>query len=139
MARRPFSSVSNLCLVIGIFFTVAATPAWSEDAQLNADASFDEFARTWIDTVNEQSVPAHPAAMIDDTGAQSGVVTVRKYGNGFTTELRETGREGAEYVGILQYDESIYNYREDNVDNCSKPATGAVTEIFRYDDGSWIY
>ena len=102
---------------------------------------FDRFARTWLDSVHDLSVPAHPAIMIDDESASgaSGVVTIRKYGNEFTTELRATGREGAEYVGILHYSESVYNCRENNIENCSEPSTVPVTEIFRYDNGRWIY
>ena len=71
--------------------------------------------------------------------SDSGVVTIRKYGDEFTTELRATGRDGAEYVGILHYSESVYNCRENNIENCSEPSTVPVTEIFRYADGRWIY
>ena len=141
MARRPHSSVSKLCLVIGIFSTSLATPAWSDDPELRPGESFEQFARSWIDSVNELGVPAVPAVMIDDPAARNGngVVTIRKYGYDFTTELRETGRDGAEYVGILHYNENIYNCRENNIENCSEPSTALVTEIFRYDDGRWIY
>jgi len=140
MARRPHSSVSKLFLATAIFFICVTTPAWSEEPQ-RGDESFDQFARSWMDTVNELGVPAQPAVMIDDpaVGNGNGVVTVRKYGNNFTTETREVGREGAEFVGILHYNESIYNCRENNIENCSKPSTAPVTEIFRYDDGRWVY
>ena len=57
MARRPHSSVSKLCLVIGIFSTSLATPAWSDDPELRAGESFEQFARSWIDSVNELGVP----------------------------------------------------------------------------------
>ncbi len=141
MARRSYSSISSLVLAIAIFFTVLATPAWSEDSQLRAGESFDEFARAWMDSVQELGVPAVPAAMTDGRNASSGsgLVTVRKYGDEFTTELRATGRDGAEYVGILHYSESVYNCRQNNIENCSEPSIVPVTEIFRYDDGRWIY
>lgn len=141
MARRQFSPISGLCLAIGIFSTVLAAPAWSEDPRDRADASFDQFARSWMDSVQELGVPASSATMIGDgiTRNRDGVVTVRKYVDNFTTELRETGREGAEYVGILHYSESVYNCRENDLENCSVPSTVPVTEIFRYDNGRWIY
>lgn len=140
MARHPRSSLPRTCLVIGIF-SVLASPSWSGDLQAGARDSFDEFARSWMDSVNELGVPAHPATMIDGSSTRSGdgVVTIRKYGNEFTTELRETGSDGAEYVGILHYNESVYNCQESNIENCSEPSTAPVTEIFRYDDGRWIY
>ena len=141
MAGRSHSSISRLLLAITVFFTVLATPAWSEDSQLRAGESFDQFARTWIDSVQELGVPAYPTIMIDDGNASSGsgLVTIRKYGDEFTTELRATGRDGAEYVGILHYSESVYNCRQNNIENCSEPSIVPVTEIFRYDDGRWIY
>jgi len=141
MARGSHSSISRLALTIVISFTVLATPAWSEESQLRAGESFDQFARTWMDSVHALGVPAHPAILIDDRNASngSGVVTIRKYGDEFTTELRATGRDGAEYVGILHYSESVYNCRENDIENCSEPSTVPVTEIFRYDDGRWIY
>ena len=79
MARRTHSSISRLALAIAVFFTVLATPAWSEDSQLRAGESFDQFARTWMDSVHGLGGPAHPAVMIDDGNASSdsGVVTSR--------------------------------------------------------------
>ncbi len=141
MARRQFSPISLLCIAIGIFSTVLASPAWSEEPRGRADESFDQFARSWMDSVQELGVPASPANALGDSDARGrdGVVTVRKYGEKFTTELRETGLEGAEYVGILQYSESVYNCRENDIENCSEPSTVPVTEIFRYNDGRWIY
>ncbi len=141
MARLSHSSISKLVLAIAVCFTVLATPAWSEDSELRAGESFDQFARTWMDSVHELGVPASPAIEIDDRNAPrgSGVVTIRKYGDEFTTELRATGRDGAEYVGILHYSESVYNCRQNNIENCSEPSTVPVTEIFRYADGRWIY
>ena len=141
MAHRQHLPVSRLSLAIGIFFTVLAVPAWSEDSQLLAGESFDRFAQSWMDSVQELGVGAQPAIMIDEDGEQNGagVVTVRKYDDEFTTELRSTGRIGAEYVGILQYNENVYNCRENNLENCSESSTVPVTEIFRYDDGRWIY
>ena len=141
MARRQHSPVSGLCLAIGTLFTVLAAPAWSEDPRDLADESFDQFARFWMDSVQELGVPAHPAIMIDDVSLhdRNGVVTIRRYANEFTTELRKTSRDGAEYVGILHYNESIFNCREDDTENCSEPSTVPVTEIFRYDEGRWIY
>ena len=142
MARRQLKPVSGLmCLAIGVFFSILATPAWSEDPQLRAGESFDQFAQSWLDTVQELGVPVHPTTMIGDDVVldRDGVVTIRKYGDAYTTELRATGRSGAEYVGILHYNESVYNCRENDIENCSEPSTVPVTEIFRYDDGRWIY
>ena len=65
MARRSYSSISRLVLTIGIFFTVAATPAWSEDSQV-AGESFDRFAQSWMDSVHELGVGAQPTTMIDE-------------------------------------------------------------------------
>ncbi len=76
MARRQHMPVSRLSLAIGIFFTVLAVPAWSEDSQLLAGESFDRFAQSWMDSVQELGVGAQPAIMIDEDGKQNGAGVV---------------------------------------------------------------
>ena len=148
MAHRPFSSIrGTLCLSVCFISLALSSPAWSGDPDLQASESFDEFARSWMGSVQELGVEGIPVVMIDEDTAvdrngprdRSGVVTFREYGDEFTTELRTTGREATPYVGLLHYTESVYNCRESDPRNCSDIATAPVTEIFRYEEGRWVY
>ena len=148
MAHRSFPSATRLLpLIASLFFIGTSAPAWSDEPGFQASESFDQFARSWMDSVHELNAGPQPAIMIDgetgqdDTGQRdhSAVVTFREYGDEFTTELRETGRDAAPYVGLLHYTESIYNCLENDSRNCSEPSTVPVTEIFRYQEGRWIY
>ena len=72
-------------------------------------------------------------------GATSSVVTYRDYGDDFTVELRPTGHAVAPYVGILRYQEQVFSCRNLGSNDCSLSSQIPVTEIFRYQDGRWVY
>ncbi len=148
MANRSFSSIRAKLFLRACFIALTlSSAAWSGDLDLQASESFDEFARSWMGSVQELGVEGVPVVMIDEHTAiatesprdRTGVVTFREYGDEFTTELRTTGRETTPYVGLLHYTESVYNCRENDPRNCSEVATAPVTEIFRYEEGRWIY
>ncbi|MFQ5416448.1 MAG: hypothetical protein ACE5FL_05280 [Myxococcota bacterium] len=67
------------------------------------------------------------------------VVTYRDYTDDFTVELRPTGHASAPYVGILRYREQIFSCRNIAANDCTLSSQIPVTEIFRFQDGRWVY
>lgn len=103
----------------------------------DAHASFERFARSWMQKMRKLEVEnrekAKPAA------AGTARVTYQGYGEGFETELRATKAKKAPYVGILRYTERVYTCPKRDARNCAISATIPVTEIFRFEHGRWIY
>jgi hypothetical protein len=83
-------------------------------------------------TAAEQKPTVHP-------GASNTMVTYRDYADGFTVELRPTGHASAPYVGILRYREQIFSCKDITANDCTLSSQIPVTEIFRYQDGRWVY
>jgi hypothetical protein len=57
----------------------------------------------------------------------------------FKIELKPTGHSQAPYVGILRYRESLYQCPDKSTAQCTVAETTPVTEIFRFQDGRWVY
>ena len=54
-------------------------------------------------------------------------------------ELKATGHPTAPYVGVLRYHENLYTCSDRAATRCSVAAQTPVTEIFRFQNGRWIY
>ena len=54
-------------------------------------------------------------------------------------ESRPTEPRFAPFVGILRYNEQVYNCNGVDATKCSVSSSLPVTEIFRYQGGRWIY
>jgi hypothetical protein len=57
----------------------------------------------------------------------------------FRVELRPTGYPRAPYVGILRYEERVHRCANAAGRKCGVASVSPVTEIFRYQNGRWIY
>ncbi len=139
MKRRPFRSLANL-LIASI--ALAATPALAgapadraDPGDANARASFQRFARGWMDKVKKLEA-ANRKKPIVKASARGNQTTYRGYGDDFSIELRPTGQAVAPYIGLLRYTELVYSCVQDS---CSVASTVPVTEIFRMQNGRWIY
>jgi hypothetical protein len=140
---RFFSTHSIRSLVLGAALVLLAAPALADapaavsnaGGETRARASFERFAQSWMDKVRrlEEDNRRHPTVK---PGAQGTTVTYRGYGDDFTTELRPTGHPVAPYVGLLRYTEHVYSCVEGS---CAIASTIPVTEIFRFQDGRWVY
>jgi hypothetical protein len=132
----------GLCLVgatavmLGATAATAAGPAAIGTADDPIRASFATFTRQWMDKIHHSADEQKPTAR---TSATNTVVTYRAYTDDFTTELRPTGHASAPYVGILRYREQIYSCRNIAANDCTLSSQIPVTEIFRYQDGRWVY
>ena len=88
-------------------------------ADANVNASFRAFARSWIEKLRR---------------TDAGGMTRRRIPDALELELRPTGSKTAPYVGILRYCAETVRCAA-----CASSKSTAVTEIFRYQDGVWVY
>ena len=140
MKCRP--SFRSLCQLLIVAVALASTPALAgapadlgDPGDDNARASFQRFARSWMDKVKklEAANRKKPTVKPSASGTQT---TYRGYGEDFSIELRPTGQAIAPYIGLLRYKELVYSCVKDR---CSVASTVPVTEIFRMSDGRWVY
>ena len=135
-------NIRRICVLAGFALGFAAMPAFADGAAAiapadsRAHASFQKFAQSWMDKVHRMAKEQKPTAR---PGAGNTMVTYREYGDDFTVELRPTGHAKAPYVGILRYSEQIFSCRGARSGNCTMSSQIPVTEIFRFQDGRWIY
>jgi hypothetical protein len=103
-----------------------------------AEDSFERFARTWMKKMRklEARNRAEPTVQAEPERLH---VTYLGYGEQFETELRETKHPSVPYIGILRYSERLYRCSDPKAQNCIITATTPVTEIFRFQEGRWIY
>jgi hypothetical protein len=93
-----------------------------------AEASFQSFAAEWMKKMSAAEAHAKKTAA---GGAYRG------YDDDFKVELKPTGSSSAPYVGLLRYQEHQCAAGGGAV--CKVTSTTAVTEIFRFQGGRWIY
>jgi hypothetical protein len=110
--------------------SVPASVAPATSSQAVARESFSTFARSWLDKLQKGNGKIEQDA--------SGV-TRRQLDGDFTTELRATGQPTTPYVGLLRYTEHVYRCSGAGQDSCVVQASIPVTEIFRFENGRWVY
>jgi hypothetical protein len=121
----------TVCAFIGsgsaAFASEPAAIAPSDPAYAKAESSFQSFASEWMRKM--AAAEAH-----EKKTAKGG--TYRGYDDAFKIELKATGSSAAPYVGLLRYQE---HQCAAGGDTCKVTGTTAVTEIFRFQGGRWIY
>jgi hypothetical protein len=137
---RAIARGACIALVLLLPAAACATPpaAPAEPVDQGARLSFSRFAKDWMGKMQRLQVKnrAQPSVR---PGATKPVVTFRGYGSDFTTELKATGHPQAPYVGILRYLEHLYTCTDPDGKRCSLASTTPVTEIFRFQNGRWVY
>ena len=102
--------------------------ASSDPSLARAEASFHDFAEEWMRKM--ESAEAHARK-------QAAGGAYRGYADGFKVELKPTGSTAAPYVGLLRYQENQCAAGSESA--CKVTSTTAVTEIFRFQGGRWVY
>ena len=119
--------------------TVASTPtpkhalksSSGAGAEAQARSAFDAFTQTWMDKLRSSS-----AVRTVSTGSGS---TVKRFSTTHTVEVKPTGSASNPFVGVLHYTEESYNCSDAAQRNCTLADSTPVTEIFRYQNGKWVY
>jgi hypothetical protein len=108
-----------------------------EAAPADVQASFEHFAAEWMDgsrrlSLVEPPAPAKPASEVLGAGGDLGSEP------GWSTEVRITRDATIPYLGLLRYVEERRTCTESRQSTCARTFT-AVTEIFRFEAGHWVY
>jgi hypothetical protein len=134
-----------LVFILGLWLCAPASADESPRASATANASheraevaFQDFARDFMAKVRSQEERERHKPRVA-AGPGAAVFTYRGYGEEFRTELRPTGQAAAPFVGLLHYTEHVYSCRDLAGGSCTVASTVPVTEIFRYQRGSWAY
>jgi hypothetical protein len=132
----------GLCVTVALALACASGqaladgPAAVAPADEPAKASFMKFAQSWMDRVQRIAAEQKPTVR---PGTANTIVTYRSYADDFAVELRPTGHAAAPYVGILRYREQVISCSDIAANDCALSSQTPVTEIFRYQDGRWVY
>ena len=126
LRRRAAACLRGLALSAAPL-SIAADPAKRDSGdQAAARQRFEGFAKGWLSDLRKLGGQARRAGQ-NHMGP----------GDDFHVELRPTGSAGAPFVGILHYTE--HNIRCTGANACKRAGTSHVSEIFRYQNGKWIY
>jgi len=111
----------------------STSSAGGEQKMGQASSAFDSFTSTWMTQLAAASALQPVAA-----GAVASR-TYRKYTGEFTKEVKPTGVPSNPFVGVLRYVEEEYSCSDAARTQCSLVSTMPVTEIFRFQNGRWVY
>ena len=100
-------------------------------SEAQARSAFDAFTQTWMDKLRSSSAVR--------TVSTSSGSTVKRFSTTHTEEVKPTGSASNPYVGVLHYTEESYNCSDAAQRNCTLVESTPVTEIFRYQNGKWVY
>jgi len=136
MLRSALSaSVLGLALLGLAAPSLAGPPAAIPDAgSERAGRAFDSFAEEWM-----QKMARAESQNRTRPTRSGGQYTYRGYESDFRTELKPTGSPANPYVGVLRYREHLFSCSDAGATSCSISATTPVTEIFRFQNGRWVY
>ncbi|MCH2172192.1 hypothetical protein MK489_15510 [Myxococcota bacterium] len=131
--RSPLHTFEFRRVLVALFLTTSLSSAsLADEEQTRARKAFEAFAVTWMETVQEHATP-------NITGQGTGAgLAYRQYEDDFTTEIRATGSENTPFVGVLRYRESLYQCTGPGSEGCAIVSSAPVTEIFRYENDSWL-
>ncbi len=129
------SSRTRLLLsgLLAVSLSGAAALASAEPAAIassglreKAETSFRQFARSWLGDMRQREAKAREAGQ-HHTGP----------GADWQVELRPTGKARTPYVGILYYTE--IRMQCSGSDACQRVGSSGISEIFRFQNGKWVY
>lgn len=134
-SHHPLARTAGLLCAVVMGVSMLALPALADPAAIasargslraRADASFERFAERWLADLRTRERQARRAGQ-DHSGP----------GKSFELELRPTGKSRSPYVGLLRYTE--HRVECARVGHCQRVGTQHVTEIFRFQNGKWVY
>jgi hypothetical protein len=137
-AKSLLSGLAPLLLASAALAQGGAAPKAAPADVATATASFDAFASQWMDRMQRVEAENRRKPSVA-RGAASSEVSYRGYTDEFRIELRPTGYPGAPFVGLIRYGEQLFTCADAGATRCGVRHTTPVTEIFRFQNGRWIY
>ena len=128
------------CLLLSSSLSLAGPPAAipEDDSHQRTLRSFKSFASGWMDKMERVETRNRTSPEIRPHGSQN-LVTYKGYGSDFKIEIKPTGYAKAPFVGVLRYSEQLFTCVDKRATRCRVASTTPVTEIFRFQDGRWVY
>jgi len=128
------------CLLLSSSLSLAGPPAAipEDDSHQRTLLSFESFASRWMEKMERVETSNRATPEIRPYGSRT-LVTYKGYGSDFRTEIKHTGYAPAPFVGVLRYSEQLYTCVDTRATRCRLASTTPVTEIFRFQDGRWVY
>ena len=125
-----------LWLTVALAAGLAAAPAVADSpaaladtSQHQAHAAFKRFAQSWMAKMKKAG----------EANRAKNSANYRGYGDDYKVELKPTGHASAPFVGILRYQEHQMRCPGGDTGSCKVAGRSAVTEIFRFQNGRWVY
>ena len=128
------------CLLLFSSLSLAGPPASipEDDSHQRTLRSFKSFASDWMNKMERVETHNRTSPRIRLHGARN-LVTYKGYGSDFKIEIKHTGYAKAPFVGLLRYSEHLFTCADKRATRCQIATTTPVTEIFRFQDGRWVY
>jgi hypothetical protein len=128
------------CVLLFASLSLAGPPAAiSEDeSHQRTMLSFNSFASDWMAKMERVETQNRARPQILPNGPQS-LITYKGYGADFEIEIKRTGYARAPFVGLLRYKEQLFTCTDPGATRCRIASITPVTEIFRFQDGRWVY
>ena len=128
------------CLLLFSSLSLAGPPAAipEDDSHQRTLRSFKSFASEWMNKMERVETHNRTSPRIRPHGARN-LVTYKGYGGDFKIEIKQTGYARAPFVGLLRYSEQLFTCTDERATRCRVASTTPVTEIFRFQDGRWVY
>ncbi len=128
------------CLLLSSSLSLAGPPAAipEDDSHQRTLRSFKSFASGWMEKMERVETRNRTSPEIRLHGSRT-LVTYKGYGSDFKIEIKHTGYAKAPFVGVLRYSEQLFTCADERATRCRIASTTPVTEIFRFQDGRWVY
>ena len=109
-----------------------SSPSAANPEPNQALSAFRIFTETWMEKLRG-------ASMLQPVAASSQGRALKRFSVTHTEEVKPTGSTTNPYIGILHYTEDLYQCADSTETSCTIVDSTPVTEIFRYQNGAWIY
>jgi len=138
MKLRLLTIAASLLLFSSL--SLAGPPASipEDDSHQRTLRSFQTFASEWMNKMERVETHNRTSPRISPNGARN-LVTYKGYGDDFKIEIKHTGYARAPFVGVLRYSEQLFTCTDERATRCQIASITPVTEIFRFQDGRWVY
>jgi hypothetical protein len=138
MLLRLLTTAAYLLLSSSV--SLAGPPAAipEDDSHQRTLLSFESFASRWMEKMERVETSNRATPEIRPYGSRT-LVTYKGYGSDFRTEIKHTGYAPAPFVGVLRYSEQHFTCVDPRATRCRLASTTPVTEIFRFQNGRWVY
>ncbi|HYB13586.1 MAG TPA: hypothetical protein VEG67_08945 [Myxococcota bacterium] len=140
--RRSALLVRRILVVWALFPALvasadSASTASDASASILSDAdkalsAFHTFTQTWMEKLRGTSA-------LQTVAASSEGPELKRFSTTYSEEVKPTGSADNPFVGILHYTEELYRCSDVAGADCTMVDSTPVTEIFRYQNGAWVY